>query len=107
MNNDKTKVHNDELMLKDDEESRGILWYSAFLKPLRNYYSTTSAANIQQQSQARSLVMKLMLDELKRPARDAEGVERNERHQFGDKPQLGRLMMLSRTPMICKDLKQC
>lgn len=79
-------VYNDvsEVMLKDDEEARRILWYSAFLKPLRDRYmaiAKLSGTNTPQprtrgKKAHRSLIMKLMVDELKRPARDAEGVDR-------------------------------
>jgi len=72
-----------EIMLNDDEESRRVLWYSAFLKPLRDYHNTlekitgeTKHSRKQGKKAHRSLIMKLMLDELKRPTRDAEAVER-------------------------------
>jgi len=72
-----------EIMLKDDEESRRILWYSAFLKPVRDHFLRIEStkgepppSRRQGKKAHRSLVMKLMLDELKRPSRDAEGVER-------------------------------
>lgn len=72
-----------KVMLIDDEEARRILWYSAFLKPHRdNTLLTSPAGNSDPQSGKRgkkahrSIIMKLMVDELKRPARDAEGVER-------------------------------
>lgn len=76
-----------EVMLIDDEEARRLLWYAAFLKPLRDQSQQNRAK--QEQSSERtvrhrrpgkkahqSIVMKLMIDDLKRPVRDAEDIER-------------------------------
>jgi tRNA nucleotidyltransferase/poly(A) polymerase len=70
-----------ELTLIQDEESRRRLWYASFLKPLRDYYKnlgqaeTVQAGARQGKKASRSVIMKLMVDELKRPLRDAEAVE--------------------------------
>ena len=78
-------LHVNDVMLMDDEEARRLLWYSAFLKPLRDYYTTTTetaTTNTQTESNRKmgkkkrqSVIMKLMLDQLKRPSRDAEAIE--------------------------------
>eukprot|EP00594_Rhizosolenia_setigera_P017934 CAMPEP_0178961198 /NCGR_PEP_ID=MMETSP0789-20121207/13536_1 /TAXON_ID=3005 /ORGANISM="Rhizosolenia setigera, Strain CCMP 1694" /LENGTH=715 /DNA_ID=CAMNT_0020644931 /DNA_START=396 /DNA_END=2543 /DNA_ORIENTATION=+ len=73
-----------EVMLKDDEEARRMLWYSAFLKPLHDYYraaarlSGDEVQHVRKRGKKanRGIIMKVMLDELKRPARDAENVEK-------------------------------
>jgi tRNA nucleotidyltransferase/poly(A) polymerase len=71
-----------ELRLIDDEEARRLLWYAAFLKPQYDEFKvqqaqaqrsprrdhTTKKAN-------RSIVVKMLVDELKRPLRDADSVE--------------------------------
>jgi len=70
-----------ELTLIQDEEARRRLWYASFLKPLRDYYKnlgqaeTVQAGARQGKKASRSVIMKLMVDELKRPLRDAEAVE--------------------------------
>jgi tRNA nucleotidyltransferase/poly(A) polymerase len=86
------------LVLADDEDARRMLWYAAFLKPLRDRCAVASAADggrrdddededdaggggagpIPQTTKKanRSAVSVLLVDELKRPARDAEAVER-------------------------------
>lgn len=70
-----------ELTLIQDEEARRRLWYASFLKPLRDYYrnlgqaETVQAGARQGKKASRSVIMKLMVDELKRPLRDAEAVE--------------------------------
>lgn len=70
-----------EIPLLQDDESRRRLWYASFLKPLRDHFKTlgqaeTAKAGARQGKKAsRSVVMKLMVDELKRPYRDAEAVE--------------------------------
>ena len=86
------------LVLADDEDARRMLWYAAFLKPLRDRCAVASAADggrrddDEDEDDAggggagpippttkranRSAVSVLLVDELKRPARDAEAVER-------------------------------
>lgn len=70
-----------EITLVDDEESRRRLWYASFLKPLRDHFKnlgqaeTAKAGARQGKKASRSVIMKLMVDELKRPLRDAEAVE--------------------------------
>lgn len=77
----------EEVMLINDEESRRLLWYAAFLKPLRDHKQQT-IAKLMQLSEGtvpqrrpgkkahQSIVMKLLIDDLKRPVRDAEDIER-------------------------------
>lgn len=71
-----------EMTLIQDEESRRRLWYASFLKPLRDHFKslgqaeTVKAGARQGKKASRSVIMKLMVDQLKRPLRDAEAVER-------------------------------
>jgi tRNA nucleotidyltransferase/poly(A) polymerase len=77
----------EEVMLINDEESRRLLWYAAFLKPLRSH-SQQNIAKCKHLSEGpatqrrpgkkahQSIVMKLLIDDLKRPVRDAEDIER-------------------------------
>jgi len=71
-----------EIILIDDEEARRRLWYAAFLKPLRDHIEhgmkqtdRAKAGRRQGKKAKRSAIMKLMVDELKRPLRDAETIE--------------------------------
>lgn len=69
-----------ENILINDDEARRKLWYAAFLKPFQQFAQSPSASNLSKRKQGRkanrSLIMKLMVDDLKRPLRDAEAVER-------------------------------
>lgn len=70
-----------EMTLVNDEESRRRLWYASFLKPLRDHFRTqghteqAKAGARQGKKASRSVIMKLMVDELKRPLRESESVE--------------------------------
>ena len=70
-----------EITLIHDEESRRRLWYASFLKPLRDHFKTLGQAETvkagarQGKKASRSVIMKVMVDELKRPLRDSEAVE--------------------------------
>lgn len=68
-----------EATLLTDEEARRLLWYAAFLKPLMDYASLldeTKPRPGRGKKSNRSVVTKLLVDELKRPARDAESVDK-------------------------------
>ncbi len=71
----------DEIVLMEDEELRRKLWYAAFLKPLRDHCQMMKPMDKQKVGRRqgkkanRSVIMKTMVDELKRPVRDAESVE--------------------------------
>lgn len=70
-----------EQRLTEDGEARRLLWYSAFLKPIYDYArevgQQTKVPKRQQTRKAnRSALLNLMVDELKRPVRDAEAVEK-------------------------------
>jgi tRNA nucleotidyltransferase/poly(A) polymerase len=72
-----------EVRLVDDEEGRRLLWYASFLKPMHDEFKRISShkANPQKVSKRsnarnRSIVNKMLVDQLKRPIRDAESIER-------------------------------
>ncbi|KAL7579326.1 hypothetical protein ACA910_014004 [Epithemia clementina (nom. ined.)] len=70
------------LPLLEDEEGRRLLWYSAFLKPLWNFQKYHSNSNDEADARGKakkkrkhqSAVHQLLLDDLKRPARDADAI---------------------------------
>jgi len=69
----------DERTLMQDEEARRLLWYASFLKPL--YDEAKRVPQVpkgarQGKKANRSILSKLLVDELKRPARDAEAIEK-------------------------------
>jgi len=70
------------LTLLEDEESRRLLWYTSFLKPLWDFVKeqqeSESAPIRQSKKQKRQLspVKRLLVDDLKRPARDADAIEK-------------------------------
>jgi len=70
----------EEMRLTEDGEARRLLWYASFLKPMYDYEKrqqlTPKASRRQGKRANRSLIKKLLVDELKRPVRDAESVER-------------------------------
>jgi tRNA nucleotidyltransferase/poly(A) polymerase len=79
-----------ETLLLDDEDARRLLWYASFIDPIYHEYQkicTTTNENQQIDNQApskrsqgkksnRSIITKILVDELKRPNRDADSVER-------------------------------
>ena len=68
-----------ELTLREDEEARRFLWYASFLKPLHDHakqLSESQKSRRQGRKANRSTICKLLVDELKRPARDADSIEK-------------------------------
>jgi len=68
-------------VLMEDEDARRLLWYAAFLKPLK---SRTTSGDDDAEAETRkkprkakrSVILRLLVDELKRPIRDADQVEK-------------------------------
>lgn len=68
-----------EQALIRDEESRRLLWYASFLMPLHREAAKVAAEKGSKRAGKkanRSVVSKLLVDDLKRPARDADAIER-------------------------------
>jgi tRNA nucleotidyltransferase/poly(A) polymerase len=69
-----------ELTLSEDENARRFLWYASFLKPLyddANKMCDSKKSRRQEGRKAtKSTICKLLVDELKRPTREAEAVEK-------------------------------
>jgi tRNA nucleotidyltransferase/poly(A) polymerase len=68
-----------ELTLKEDEEARRFLWYASFLKPLYDHAKQvceSQKSRRQGRKGNRSTICKLLVDELKRPSREADSVEK-------------------------------
>lgn len=69
----------DELTLREDDESRRFLWYASFLKPIHDHSKmlAKNKKSVRQGKKAnRSTICRLLVDELKRPVRESEAVER-------------------------------
>jgi tRNA nucleotidyltransferase/poly(A) polymerase len=69
----------EELSLCEDDDARRYLWYASFLKPLYDYSNTVpedKRSKRDGRKANRSVVCKLLVDELKRPHREAEAVEK-------------------------------
>lgn len=68
-----------ELTLAEDDEARRFLWYASFLKPVYNYskqMDKIKKSHRQGKKANRSIICRLLVDELKRPVRESEAVER-------------------------------
>eukprot|EP00980_Cylindrotheca_fusiformis_P005035 scaffold1062_cov130-Cylindrotheca_fusiformis.AAC.41 len=68
-----------ELTLREDEEARRLLWYASFLKPLHDEakgLSKVKKSKRDGKKANRSAISRLLVDELKRPNRDAESIEK-------------------------------
>jgi len=71
-----------ELTLSEDEGARRLLWYAAFLKPLDDAARKVQEVEVSEVSERRgkkknrSTISKLLVDELKRPNRDADSIEK-------------------------------
>ena len=69
----------EELTLKEDEQARRFLWYASFLKPLYDeakQVCETRKSRRQGKKANRSTICKLLVDELKRPTREVEAIEK-------------------------------
>jgi tRNA nucleotidyltransferase/poly(A) polymerase len=71
----------DDIVLIQDDEARRLLWYAALLKPLRDHYTKLGVIASKQagmregrKKKTRGVIMKLLVDELKRPVQDAKAV---------------------------------
>jgi tRNA nucleotidyltransferase/poly(A) polymerase len=105
-----------EVRLIDDEEGRRLLWYAAFLKPMHDEFrritqsagssASTESTKTSRKSNTkhRSIVMKMLVDELKRPIRDSESIERiiKAADEFTDLMESG--MDVSATMILLSDL---
>ena len=73
-----------ETTLTNDDEARRLLWYASFLKPIHDVAERAKQQQLQTPDVSkragkkanRSIMSKLLVDELKRPGRDAEAVEK-------------------------------
>jgi tRNA nucleotidyltransferase/poly(A) polymerase len=68
-----------ELTLSEDDEARRFLWYASFLKPLFDYSTQIQdeqKSKRQGKKANRSTISKLLVDELKRPIKEVEAVEK-------------------------------
>eukprot|EP00804_Cyclotella_cryptica_P020631 CCRYP_003459-RA/>CCRYP_003459-RA protein AED:0.01 eAED:0.01 QI:558/1/1/1/1/1/2/463/796 len=68
-------------VLMEDEDARRLLWYAAFLKPLRdrtiqNDEDKELEDRKKPRKGKRSAIINLLVDDLKRPSRDADAVEK-------------------------------
>jgi tRNA nucleotidyltransferase/poly(A) polymerase len=71
----------DTRILMEDEDARRLLWYAAFLKPLRDgTVDRDEEKEIEDRKKPRkakrSAIITLLVDEVKRPARDADSVDK-------------------------------
>ena len=69
----------DDISLFEDDDTLRYMWYASFLKPFYDCSIRAGAAETQQKKTRkanRSVVCKLLVDELKRPSREAEAVEK-------------------------------
>lgn len=69
----------EELTLREDEEARRLLWYASFLKPLDDHAKNLvqiQKSKRQGKKANRSAISKLLVDNLKRPGRDAVSIEK-------------------------------
>jgi len=68
--------------LMEDEEARRMLWYASFLKPLQNYYDALYSRKEKKtvrphgKKSHRSIIMHIVIDHLKRSAREAENIQK-------------------------------
>lgn len=70
-----------DVYLYEDENALRYMWYASFLKPLCDFSSSRNNSNGKTNKRVgrksnRSVVSKLLINELKRPVRDAEAIEK-------------------------------
>ena len=71
----------DTRILMEDEDARRLLWYAAFLKPFRDRTIDSDEEKEAEdrkkpRKSKRSAIVTLLVDELKRPSRDADAVDK-------------------------------
>lgn len=71
----------DTRVLMEDEDARRLLWYAAFLKPFRDRTINSDEEKEEEdrkkpRKSKRSAIVTLLVDELKRPSRDADAVDK-------------------------------
>ena len=69
----------DDMYLFDDDDTIRYMWYASFLKPFYDHSLKSGSAqkDVKKTRKAnRSVICKLLVDELKRPSREAEAVEK-------------------------------
>jgi len=69
----------DDICLFEDDDAIRYMWYASFLKPFYDYSLSAGATQTKKKKTRkanRSVVCKLLVDELKRPSREAEAVEK-------------------------------
>ena len=69
------------MLLVDDDEAKRLLWYAAFLKPLHDDFKNAIRPKVsKRQSRSnrsgRSVVYHVLIEDVKKPGRDAEAIER-------------------------------
>lgn len=67
----------DDICLFEDDDTLRYMWYASFLKPFYDHALSIGAAQKQEKKTRkanRSVICKLLVDELKRPSREAEAV---------------------------------
>ncbi|CAJ1967093.1 unnamed protein product [Cylindrotheca closterium] len=68
-----------ELTLREDGYARRLLWYAAFLKPIDDAARKVKEIEVskrQGRKANRSTISRLLVDELKRPTRDSDAIEK-------------------------------
>ena len=68
-----------ELTLREDCEARRFLWYASFLKPVYDHSKRIAERKVSQRQGKkanRSAIYRLLVEELKRPLRETESVEK-------------------------------
>jgi len=69
----------DDICLFEDDDALRYMWYASFLKPFYDHAISEGATQTKMKKTRkanRSVVCKLLVDELKRPGREAEAVEK-------------------------------
>lgn len=103
-----TKATSDDMRLIDDEESRRLLWYAALLKPIHDdfkHVGVLSKGKSNKRNENRSVVKKILIDDLKRPIRDADAIDSilNAADEFGSLLRSG--CDVSATMILLSDIR--
>eukprot|EP00536_Pseudo-nitzschia_multiseries_P005930 jgi/Psemu1/65334/estExt_Genemark1.C_1210023 len=99
----------DDIPLIEDSDALRYMWYAAFLKPIYDHSLKSGASDTKKKTRKlnRSVVSKLLVDELKRPTREADAVEKIMKGATGFKTLMDSGSDYSSMSILLSDIRIC
>lgn len=99
----------EDIALVEDDQALRYMWYASFLKPFYDHSLIPRASDTKKKTRKsnRSVVLKLLVDELKRPTREAEAVEKMMKGAKGFKKLMNSGSDYSAMSILLSDIRVC